>query len=59
MNQSDAIARARELLDAPKPANGAVAMLAAAALAAFAGVLMAGAVVLGPGFDLSEQAASQ
>ena len=58
MNPSDAITRARELLEPPKASNGAAAMLAATALAAFAGVLMAGAVMLGPGLEVNGQAAT-
>lgn len=55
MTESDAIHRARELLrpaPSPDPAMGA---LGAALLAAVSAVLLAGAVIVGPGFEVDSQ----
>ncbi len=54
MTQLEPIARARSLLEAPVDKVSPWSGLAAMALAAFAAILMAGAVVLGPGFEITE-----
>ena len=48
--------QARSLLHAPSITGNPWATLAASALAAMAAVLMAGAVVLGPGFEIDAPA---
>jgi hypothetical protein len=54
---ADDRARLRALLQAPEgPRANWWATLAASALAAVAAVLMAGAVILGPGFELDRPA---
>lgn len=51
MTEADAIERARKLLE-PSPARDpAMAALGAALLAAVSAVVLAGAVIMGPGFE--------
>lgn len=52
----DACAAARARLDEPPRRAGALSALAAAGLCAMAALLMAGAVILGPGPDFSAEA---
>ena len=47
-----AIARARRLLETPSEEGSLWAVLGAMTLAATASMLLAGAIVLGPGFEL-------
>ena len=52
MTEADAIERARELLGPPQVRDPAMGALAAALLAAVSALLMAGAVIMGPGFEI-------
>ncbi len=52
IDNSQAIAEARALLAPPRDEGSLWATLGATALAATASVLLAGAIILGPGFEL-------
>lgn len=52
MTEADAIERARDLLTPPPARDPAMGALGAALLAAVSAVLLAGAVILGPGFEV-------
>jgi hypothetical protein len=52
MTEADAIERARELLGPPPVRDPAMGALGAALLAAVSALLMAGAVIMGPGFEV-------
>ena len=56
MTEADAIERARELLAPPAARDPAVAALGAALLAAVSALVMAGAVIMGPGFEVNSSA---
>ncbi len=51
MTESDAIDRARALLEPSSARDPAAGALGAALLAAVSALLLAGAVILGPGFE--------
>lgn len=52
MTEADAIERARDLLAPPPARDPAMGALGAALLAALSALLMAGAVIMGPGFEV-------
>ena len=52
MTEADAIERARDLLGPPPARDPAMGALGAALLAAVSALLMAGAVIVGPGFEV-------
>ena len=52
MTEADAIERARDLLGPPPVRDPAMGALGAALLAAMSALLMAGAVIVGPGFEV-------
>jgi len=52
MTEADAIERARDLLGPPPVRDPAMGALGAALLAAASALLMAGAVIVGPGFEV-------
>lgn len=56
MTEADAIERARDLLTPAPARDPAIGALAAALLAAVSALLLAGAVILGPGFEAGPSA---
>ncbi|MEH6664566.1 MAG: peptidoglycan-binding protein [Brevundimonas sp.] len=56
MTEADAIERARDLLGPPQVRDPALGALGAALLAAVSALLMAGAVIVGPGFEVDAPA---
>ena len=56
MTEADAIERARDLLGPPPARDPAMGALGAALLAAVSALLMAGAVIVGPGFEVDSSA---
>ncbi len=59
MLATDQITRAKGLLSPPTERHNALGTLAAALLAATAAVMMAGVVVLGPGFTLEDRSVAE
>ncbi|MFT4954687.1 MAG: hypothetical protein ACI8U3_001061 [Brevundimonas sp.] len=57
MTEADAIERARELLGPPTVRDPAMGALGAALLAAVSALMMAGAVIVGPGFEVDRSSA--
>ncbi|MFN4297956.1 MAG: hypothetical protein ACK4FB_14090 [Brevundimonas sp.] len=52
MTEADAIQRARDLLAPPAVRDPAMGALGAALLAAVSALMLAGAVIVGPGFEV-------
>ena len=55
----NAITRARSLLEAPVERASSLNLLLAAGMAALGAILMAGVMILGPGVNLADGAASE